>query len=280
MSINRASSLKSKSRSSTLEYFRNSFIKRFESSGKRAKSLGSFKTQSSLQNTEKKSESIVLSDLLGPDLILHDGNGSESSITYKKALVDTDTKVIGLYFGDHSKDKCRGTLAHLKCAYSHLKGVNEENKENEEKVYPIEIVYAPTVHIDEYPDHKSDLREAHGDWLSIKYDDTISDTLMMYYDIDGIPSLIFVNQHAEVLDGNGLASIMTKEPDDVVTEVMLMYRQNTMKHRLHDSEDRVDIGDALETMSPTKSLVTGGQIELEIEELDLEGSGCPCCSVM
>ena len=50
---------------------------------------------------------ILLSDLLGPALIVHDGHGSESAVNYKDGLIETGTKVIRLYFGDHSNDKCR-----------------------------------------------------------------------------------------------------------------------------------------------------------------------------
>ena len=227
---------------------------------------------------------IVLPELLGQDLILHDGHGSEDTVSYSKGLIETGTKVIGLYFGDHSNDKCRGFVSLIA----------QKSKTKKAKGYPIEIVYIPTAIIE--AEDIEDLKEAHGDWLSIKHDAHVCAKLIKHYDVDNIPSLIFVNHHAEVLDEHGLTLVMN-DPCEAAVQLMLLYHQNEMERCIRESnnfrKERLTLGMSSEPAgkvsymetSQTASSSSDGELQqlnahrdsTEVEHTEREKDEERCC---
>ena len=171
--------------------------------------------------------SVRLSDLLSSKLLWNEGNGLQTPITFHEAVLKTYTKVVALYFADivdhiDEEEETNDCIIVLK----------EAHKQWKDEGFPMKIIYIAVN--DEKEEYIQRIGKAHGDWtdwLSLRYDSAIHETLMRRFGIDKTPSLVFVTTDGKVLDGHGLLTISMNDGSDVAEHLMLKCRQKRDKER-------------------------------------------------
>lgn len=130
-----------------------------------------------------------LLNLLGDTFITNDGR---ENVTFNKGV--GNKKVIGLYFSAHWCGPCRQFTPYLKQVY------NEWKKQK----YDIEIIF-----ISGDRDSNAFLsyfQNDHGSWLAVPFNSQKRQSINQHFQVRGIPSLIFVDCHGNIInkDGRGL----------------------------------------------------------------------------
>ena len=153
--------------------------------------------------TERKSDSMAsnksnqsigpMDEFLAHSLIRHDPNTSRSNIPFAKAL--GNTKVIGFYFASYSSTGSRAFTQTLSAAYSKWT----------EHGHSIEIVFVSQN--ENEAEFNVDFRDHHGKWLAVEWDEKKQKTLAKQLDVDGVPSLIFVNRDWDIISRNGIIAV-------------------------------------------------------------------------
>merc|ERR1712096_472768 len=99
----------------------------------------------------------------------------------------------------------------------------------------IEIVYIPSNEEDEQIQCKAPSSEKHDAWLTLGFDAVICETLKAHFKYNHTPSLIFVNQDADVLYSNGIISVTIDDPSQVAEKLMVKYHKNRITEHLRES---------------------------------------------
>ena len=170
--------------------------------------------------TERKSDSMAsnksnqsigpMDEFLAHSLIRHDPNTSRSNIPFAKAL--GNTKVIGFYFASYSSTGSRAFTQTLSAAYSKWT----------EHGHSIEIVFVSQN--ENEAEFRMDFQDHHGKWLALEWDERKQEALVKQWDIDGVPSLIFVNKYWEILSKNGIITV-SNNWEDAAKELLGKYAE-------------------------------------------------------
>jgi len=131
----------------------------------------------------------AFADLFGETLVSKMGAAKEQDETVDTLKALADKKQIGIYFSAHWCPPCRGFTPQLSARYKELKDSG------------FEIVFASS---DRNRDACKDYFEEMGGWLTLPYEDReIKEKLSKKYKVSGIPSLIILDDKAELLSDKG-----------------------------------------------------------------------------
>ncbi|CAN7938967.1 unnamed protein product [Ixodes hexagonus] len=130
----------------------------------------------------------------GKTLVKRDG----SEVSAEEVLCGK--KVVGLYFSAHWCPPCRMFTPSLAEAY-------EEAKEGDSF---FEIVFVSSDQ--SASDMLGYMKESHGDWFGLKYGDPLEEELKEKFGIDGIPTLVVINESGKVITDDGQSDISDAGP--------------------------------------------------------------------
>uniref|UniRef100_A0A4D5R9Z7 Nucleoredoxin-like protein 2 n=1 Tax=Scolopendra viridis TaxID=118503 RepID=A0A4D5R9Z7_SCOVI len=104
-------------------------------------------------------------------------------------------EIIAFYFSAHWCPPCRGFTPMLAEFYCELK----------DKEQPMEIIFVSSDR--SVQDMMTYMKEDHGDWLAIPYNDGLAQELKQRFNIRGIPSLVVVRRDGSLVTTDGRSEL-------------------------------------------------------------------------